>query len=312
MHAKQALTYAVIVSIVLTGALAGGYYYHQQQVMASLNYQMALIASELVDTREILSAQINVESASIRDELDQRSDFLLSKIVEVESKSAEEIAKVEAEAQMTITGIEQKLKDVQISSADFSAIIEDVIPSIVFIRTDTGSGSGVIIDRDGLVLTNWHVVEDAKYGQANDFEEQIYGILILGHDAKADLAVIELQTEETLKPLSFADSDFVHVGQKVIAVGNPGGYSFSVTEGIISAVHRLGPDGTSYLQHDVAINPGSSGGPLINSNGDIVGINTLKAEGMEGIGFAIESNKAKRVYQEILAEAIEEGKYEPE
>jgi len=248
----------------------------------------------------------------IRDELNQRSDFLLSKIVESETKSAEEIAKVEAEAQLTLTGLEQKLRDVQISSADFTVIIEDVIESVIFIRTDVGSGSGVIVDRDGLALTNFHVIEGANYGQANDYEGTIYGIRILGSDQDADLAVIELQTEKTLRPLNFANSALISVGQKVIAVGNPGGYSFSVTEGIISAAHRMGPNQIPYVQHDVAINPGSSGGPLINTAGEIVGINTMKATGLEGVGFAIESDKAKRVYQEILSEAIDKGIYEPE
>jgi len=308
MHIKKALHVSIIISIILVGALAGYFYYEKTVLTQQLNQQFAIIA----DTFDAIQAQITVESTSLRDELNQRSDFLLKKILETEAKSAEEIEKVGQETQLSITSLEQKLKDVQISSADFTAIIEDVIESIIFIRTDTGSGTGVIIDRDGLALTNYHVIEGAKYGQANDFEDNIYPISILGYDRKADLAVIVLQTDETLRPLNFGDSDIISVGQKVIAVGNPGGFSFTVTEGIISAINRMGPSGVHYLQHDVAINPGSSGGPLINTNGDIIGINTLKAAGMEGIGFAIESNKAKRVYQEILHEAIEAGIYEPE
>ena len=304
---RKIVLIAILISILFTGTMFAFYYYQQTKLITSISTKFSILSQEIEETKQILQAQIEVETETIREEMNQKDDFLLTKILETEAKSAEEIQKAKQE----ITGLELKLKDVQISSADFSGIIEDVIPSVMFIRTDVGSGSGVILDKDGLVLTNYHVIKGARYGQANDYKGNIFPISILGFDEEADLAVLTIKNGK-FNPLSFGDSDLVNVGQKVIAVGNPGGFSFTVTEGIISAAHRIGPSNIPYLQHDVAINPGNSGGPLISASGEIVGINTLKASGLEGIGFAIESNKAKRVYQEILSEAIEAGTYEPE
>jgi len=302
MQVKHALIIAIIVSVVLTGSLGGFYFYQQTKLLQNLGLKFYELNNQIEDTQETLQAQIAVEADTLREELDQRSDFLIQRILEVEAKSTEEIEKVQEEARLSLTGLEQKLKNVQISSQDFTAIVGDVIPAVIFIRTDVGTGSGAIVDRDGIAITNYHVLDGAKYGQAHDYEGTRYSITLLGFDKRVDIAVIQVGEGQRFRDLDFGNSNAVNVGQKVIAVGNPGGYSFSVTEGIISAVHRIGPNNIPYLQHDVAINPGNSGGPLIDASGDLIGINTMKLAGFEGIGFAIESNTVKQVYEQILAD----------
>jgi serine protease Do len=165
-------------------------------------------------------------------------------------------------------------------------------------------GSGVVIDKSGLILTNHHVVEKAERITVV-FDEHHKGTgVVVGVDTKTDLALVKLKDPSQLPgitPLAFGDSDHVKVGDWAIAVGSPFGLRRSVTVGIVSATGRghLGSlDTEDYIQTDAAINPGSSGGPLLNSNGEIIGLNTAifsQTGSFIGIGFAIPSKLAKEV-----------------
>jgi serine protease Do len=181
-----------------------------------------------------------------------------------------------------------------------------------------GLGSGVIIDTQGHILTNNHLVAGAskiEVVMANGHSYSGNTVSLVGTDAKTDLAVIQILVSEALPHTTFGDSDKVEVGQWVVAIGHPRGLDQTVTHGIISAKHRRGiTDPSSYqdfLQTDAAINPGNSGGPLLNLYGDVIGINTAIASesgGSEGIGFAIPSNMAVHVSQELLARGkVERG-----
>ncbi len=171
-------------------------------------------------------------------------------------------------------------------------------------RKTSALGSGFIIDKEGIVITNNHVIQGAEdiYVRVNGGKE--YEAKILGADPGMDLAVLKIQSEETFIPVNFGDSNRSRIGDWVIAIGNPFGLGGTVTAGIISARNRsIGLSRyEDYIQTDASINQGNSGGPLFNMNGDVIGINTaiLGQSGSIGIGFAIPSNSAKKVINQLI------------
>jgi len=182
-------------------------------------------------------------------------------------------------------------------------------------REIAGLGTGMIIDADGHILTNNHVAGGATKIEVLLDNGNRYQASLVGADPKTDLAVIKIDTDETLPHMTFADSDQTRVGQWVVAIGHPRGLDQTVTQGIISAKHRTGiADPSSYqdfLQTDAAINPGNSGGPLLNLQGEVVGVNAAivsQSGGFEGIGFAIPGNMALHVVQQLIAHGkVERG-----
>jgi Do/DeqQ family serine protease len=171
-----------------------------------------------------------------------------------------------------------------------------------FKRELKGLGTGMIMDQQGSILTNNHVVGGAREIQVWLADGTRYPATLVGTDLKTDLAVIRIAAKDPLPHIRFGDSDLVEVGEWVVAIGHPRGLDQTVTQGIISAKHREGiTDPNSYqdfLQTDAAINPGNSGGPLLNLRGEVVGVNAAivsESGGFEGIGFAIPSNMALHV-----------------
>ncbi len=165
-------------------------------------------------------------------------------------------------------------------------------------------GSGVIVDPSGVALTNAHVVERATEIEVITLDGSKHKAKVVGIDKKTDLAVLRLDDGKgRFTAVRLGDSDKVQVGDWVIAIGSPFGLQATVTAGIISAKARQIGQGPfdDFLQTDAAINPGNSGGPLVNMQGEIVGINTAIVAGGSGIGFAIPSNMAKKIYTELLA-----------
>ena len=223
----------------------------------------------------------------------------------------------------------------QISLADYSgtgiAVAKKVQPSIVGIKveytvnsifmnqqgTATAEGSGIIISENGYILTNNHVINSSstssyyEIGQANKVTVHLYNdtteytATVVGTDEETDLAVIKID-KEGLTAAEIGDSDSVQVGEFSMAIGNPLGMQSSVTSGIISALNRdvTDSDGKTFklIQTDAAINSGNSGGALVNSQGQVIGVNTLKvsATGVEGMGFAIPINSAKPIYEQLI------------
>jgi serine protease Do len=165
-------------------------------------------------------------------------------------------------------------------------------------------GSGVIVDPTGVALTNAHVVEKATEIEVITTDGSKHKAKVVGMDRKTDLAVLKLdEGKGRFNAARLGDSDRIQVGDWVIAVGSPFGLQATVTAGIISAKARQLGQGPfdDFLQTDAAINPGNSGGPLVNMQGEIIGINTAIVAGGSGIGFAIPSNMARRIYTELLA-----------
>jgi serine protease Do len=164
-----------------------------------------------------------------------------------------------------------------------------------------GAGSGVIISKDGYVLTNNHVVEGAKDVTVTLADHQEYKARIVGRDPKTDLAVLKVDAREALPVASLGDSDGLKVGDWVMAIGNPFGLNNTVTSGIVSAKGRVIGAGPydNFIQTDASINPGNSGGPLFNMNGEVVGINTAIIAQGQGIGFAIPVNTVKPLLPQL-------------
>ncbi len=201
--------------------------------------------------------------------------------------------------------------------SDADSMFYDLFPELFGPSTmeRVGIGSGVIIDKDGYILTNEHVVGPAQdilvtLSNGNEYHAKVVAV-----DYKADLAVIKIEPREELKPARLGDSDKVKIGEWVMAVGNPFGVAFhsaepTLTVGIVSAVHRSLPSGmwrgrnyVNLIQTDAAINPGNSGGPLVDMGGKVIGINVAivtPSGGSVGLGFAIPINAARRVIESAL------------
>jgi S1-C subfamily serine protease len=169
-----------------------------------------------------------------------------------------------------------------------------------------GAGSGFVIDKEGHVLTNYHVIADARQIEVTLHDRKKYKATIVGVDREHDLAVLQIKAPN-LVPMTLGDSKNLQVGQKVYAIGNPFGLSGTLTRGIVSSIRSVQePDGVTIdeaIQTDAAINPGNSGGPLLNWHGEVIGINTMIASSVgqsAGIGFAIPINTAKAVLNDLV------------
>ncbi len=205
------------------------------------------------------------------------------------------------------------------------AVAQKVTPSVVGIRTTTsvmsffggeqeasGDGSGVIYSSDGYIITNYHVISSALSGNNSKItvyldstDSKGYNATVIGYNISSDLAVIKIEAKN-LTAIEFASSDKLKIGQYVITIGNPGGLEFmdSVTYGVISGLNRVvsSDSDVKLIQTDAAINPGNSGGALVNTKGELVGINSSKivSEEFEGMGFAIPSNTVKEICDNII------------
>jgi S1-C subfamily serine protease len=171
---------------------------------------------------------------------------------------------------------------------------------------EEGQGSGFIIDKEGHILTNYHVIADARQIEVTLHNRKKYKATIVGTDRSHDLAVVQIKAPD-LTPMVLGDSGNLQVGQKVYAIGNPFGLAGTLTRGIVSSIRQVQePDGMTIdeaIQTDASINPGNSGGPLLNMHGEVIGINTMIASNVgqsAGIGFAIPINTAKAVINDLL------------
>lgn len=213
------------------------------------------------------------------------------------------------------------LKNTQLSFADLFAQSDDGVVQIVVSKSNDSTvdkviGSGIVYDAGGHIITNNHVVQDGDKIQVVFHDGQSFPAVVTGTDPYADLAVVKIQPSSyVLHPLALGDSSTLRIGDQVAAIGNPFGLSGSITSGIVSQLGRLlDPPNSSFsipdvIQTDTPINPGNSGGPLLNMQGQVVGINTaIQSETGEfsGVGFAIPSNTMKR----IVPSLINTGHYE--
>jgi serine protease Do len=174
------------------------------------------------------------------------------------------------------------------------------------VKQVNGMGTGIIFDERGYILTNYHVVEGVATIQVSSHDEKTTVAKIVAHDPKTDLAIIRIDADKPLRPIQFGTSQDLMEGEPVIAVGNAYGYEHTVTRGIISALHRTVQvsDDQKYhdlIQTDASINPGNSGGPLLNIDGEVIGINVAVRVGAQGIGFAIPIDEALEVAARLMS-----------
>jgi len=194
-----------------------------------------------------------------------------------------------------------------------SGVFADSLDSIVEITVSTAaggaSGSGFVWDDENHIVTNQHVIANAQSVEVSFSDGRSYRATVIGKDADADVAVLEVDTDDRLKPIKLGDSDTVVPGQIAIAIGNPFGEEFTLTQGIVSAVGRSIRSGNQgfttpdVIQTDAAINPGNSGGPLLNRHGEVIGINAqIRSDSRQnsGVGFAVPINIAKLVVPDLI------------
>ena len=218
-----------------------------------------------------------------------------------------------------------KLSALQAADQEFTELVASVLPSVVSLDALPAEavdprahllklllgmppgeilpqlGSGVIVSREGHIVTNFHVIEKAGAVRVHLNDGRILAARYLGGDRRSDLAVLKVEATG-LDPVRWGDSDAVQLGQKVFAVGNPLGLQETVTQGIISGKGRrdLGEAANEYFQTDAAINPGNSGGPLFDIRGEMIGLTNMVAAEGEGVAFAIPSNTVRRVFESVL------------
>ena len=241
-----------------------------------------------------------------------------------------------APANSAISTLDQPTPPASDAPSDpISTVAQRVLPSVVQLSGSVGGGSGVVLSSDGLILTNAHVLSTARNGQltATFHDGTIAPVREVGRDTRADIAVVRAEDVSGLTPIQLGNSDSLHVGQQVIAVGSPLGLAGTVTSGIVSALNRpvqtepqptrqrdsggllrsaWQPSVLDAIQTDAAINPGNSGGPLVDMQGRIVGINSAivslgsggEGGGSIGLGFAIPINQAKRIADELVTNGV--------
>ncbi len=197
------------------------------------------------------------------------------------------------------------VKNVTLGSKQIT--LQDLFSGRTQQRRQLGTGSGVIISPDGYIITNNHVIEGSEALSVTLNDNKTLEAKIIGSDPKTDIALLKIETDEDLPYTTFGDSDTVKIGEWVLAVGNPFNLTSTVTAGIISAKSRdlsgNANSSQSFLQTDAAVNPGNSGGALVNANGELIGINTAitsQTGSYVGYSFAVPSNIAKKVIQDIM------------
>ena len=281
--------------------------------ISSFNKSLSIMEYEV--SGRISGLETNLRKEFINESSNLRSNLttILSTIKEnldvSSQKQKEDFAKLSSdfeEAQASYTKQFDKLKidlaglnvdSLKISSLDFSDTIKKVLPSVVSITTNQGKASGVFVS-DKELVTSYHVVATASFIQITTYNGTTYEVFVEQYNDTMDLALLKINTSTTFSNLNFAQLFTINLGSKVVAIGNPYGLGFSVTEGIVSGLNRPGPSGLDiYIQTDVPVNPGNSGGPIININGDIIGITTFKVSNSEGLGFAIGSDYVREFVQ---------------
>ena len=297
-----------LVSLIFLVLLFGSNFFVYHTITSDYSKKLASLGLALEKTNSSLTGLITLEKEKLSD-LEEEANtkiFALKQSLEKETSTLkfdlQNVEDITKDIDSKVGDLEDTVSEISVESSDFSAIVDDVIKAVVSVHTNKGQGSGVFFDSSGYLFTNEHVISGASGISVLDYQGRAYSVQLVGVVEGVDLAVLKVVNGENFYFLDLADASSVRVGERVIAIGNPLGLSFSVTEGIVSALARQF-SGTSvkFIQTDVPINPGNSGGPLVNVRKEIIGINTFKTSDTEGIGFALPSSVLMDVKEQVLA-----------
>ena len=310
---KKALIISAAIILAVIGSIVFYYNYRLNALNEDFNTKILTMNREILASINDVQQGLDAELSSLRNNLSLKIDVIDSGLTSFRKKNEQEITalnslidEIEKQSDIKLKELKEEISTIQVESSDFSSIIDEVVKSVVSVGTNKGQGSGAIIDNTGFIATNYHVVQGASAIRVLAYDGKVYDAALIGYDDVSDVAVLKVNAN--LQSLKFADSDDVKAGQRVIALGNPAGLSFTVTEGIVSAIHREGPNGLKiYIQTDVPINPGNSGGPLVDANSRIVGLNNFKIGGFEGLGFAVESNAVEQMTDGIISQYLSQA-----
>jgi S1-C subfamily serine protease len=303
---KEVRDVVVVFSVILL-LVIGGFAFSLYKMQEDYTKKILIMNKNLIENLNSVRDELEEDIFWLRTNLTLKLNLVENNLKNFREQNKKELAtlnslieQIEDQSDIKLQELKEEVSSIQVKSSDFSTIVDDVLQSVVSVGTDQGIGSGAIIDEEGFIVTNHHVVHGANIIRVLTYSGKVHDASLIGYDPDVDIAVLKISADG-LKRLRFGDSDDTRVGEKVIALGSPAGLSFTVTEGIVSAVNRKGPNNLPiYTQIDVPINPGNSGGPLVNSRGQIIGINNYKVGGYEGLGFAIQSNVVKNVTQQII------------
>ncbi len=260
------------------------------------------LVSFLVLSAQVSRLTVNLENEiqQSRDELRQERNLMFEDYNTVYQNNFNEIVRMLSNQQ---DSLEEQISNLKSIQDDFSGVVDDSVKSVVTVSTKRSMGTGFFVNSSGYIITNYHVIEGEEEVTVIPHDRQFIEARLVGKDERRDLALLKI--ERSYPALELADSDDLQVGKRVVAIGNPLGLSFTVTEGIISALDRRGPSGLEeYVQTDVSLNPGNSGGPLIDSTGRVVGINNFKIGGAESLGFSLESDAIRESIEEMTNQTI--------
>ena len=291
---RQHLIYFLVLILVVSGLLFYNYY-TSTKLKEDYNSKILQTLDSLKKTRTELVESISNSDIKIDSVNNDITTYKLTNQEDIKNLNSL-IKQIEQQSNLQLEELKSDIKNVQVQSGDFTGIVEEVLSSTVSVLTNKGVGSGAIIRSDGFIITNHHVIAEASTIQIKTYEGRRHNADLVGSNPEYDVAILKVDTE--LTPLDFGDSEEVKISNKVIAVGNPAGLEFTVTEGTISASREF--NNIKYIQHSVPINKGNSGGPLIDKNGEIIGINNFKVSGSESLGFALSSNEAESIANSII------------
>jgi len=300
MKPNMLLSLIIIVLVIQLGFIT-----HQHQSIKVLDDEIVSLDSAI----NSLAQELGLTKTELQDKIDDSSAQTkkdLNKLTEDVIQTQSDVIQTQEDLEEQSEQLEEQLDNIKGSvSSDFSSVIENTINGVVSIKTDVSQGSGFIISDGGYVVTNYHVINGASAMSIIPYQDSLKAVTIIGYNIGKDVALLKILGNYDY--LELGNSDNVNLGDEVIAMGNPYGLPFSVTQGIISALDRSGPSGDeAYIQTDVPLNPGNSGGPLVNKAGKVIGINNFKIGGAESLGFALESNEVIEIVNEISQGALGE------
>ena len=267
-----------------------------EQALASLEAENKASMQALKQSAETALEDLTSRNSALSAELEltkQQTNDAFAKV-------AETIGSMQSQQSQQLSELKKEITSLGVEAGDFSGIVNELIPKVVSVKTQGSVASGAIIRQDGLIVTNYHVIEGKTDISVVLSSKKSYKAEVIGFNGDNDLAVLKID-RTGLRFFEYGNSDNIKVGEKVLALGNPLGLGFTVTQGIVSALNRrISGLAGEFIQTDVPINPGSSGGPLVNKAGELIGLNTLKVKDQESLGFAIPSNFVRSNVDEII------------